>query len=76
MKLRLIILLFVIYSRFLFSTNFEFGIGGSVGATSEFSYVLDRKESYMASGDRVDSGYRQTPLLILGLILSFKMREL
>ena len=61
-----ILILFIIISSFLFSANFEFAFGVGAGATTEFSYVLDREESFFSSGDRVDSGLSVTAFLDIG----------
>ena len=61
-----ILILFIIISSFLFSANFEFSFGGSAGATTEFSYALDREESIISSGDRVDSGLSASGFLDIG----------
>ena len=58
-----IILFIMIFSNNLFSANFEFALGVGAGATTEFSYVLDREESFFSSGDRVDSGLSVTAFL-------------
>ena len=50
----------------MFSANFEFAFGVGAGATTEFSYVLDREESFFSSGDRVDSGLSVTAFLDIG----------
>ena len=50
----------------LFPANFEFAFGVGAGATTEFSYVLDREESFFSSGDRVDSGLSVTAFLDIG----------
>lgn len=61
-----ILILFIIISSLLFSANFEFAFGVGAGATTEFSYVLDREESFFSSGDRVDSGLSVTAFLDIG----------
>ena len=61
-----ILILFIIISSFLFSANFEFAFGVGAGATTEFSYALDREESIISSGDRVDSGLSVTAFLDIG----------
>ena len=61
-----IILFIMIFSNNLFSANFEFAFGVRAGATTEFSYVLDREESFFSSGDRVDSGLSVTAFLDIG----------
>ena len=61
-----ILILFIIISSMLFSANLELGFGGSAGVTTEFSYALDREESYMSSGDRVDSGLSASGFLDIG----------
>ena len=61
-----ILILFIIISSLLFSANFEFAFGVGAGATTEFSYVLDREESCFSSGARVDSGLSVTAFLDLG----------
>ena len=61
-----ILILFIIISSFLFSANFEFAFGVGAGATTEFSYVLDREESFFSSGDRVESGLSVTAFLDIG----------
>ncbi len=61
-----ILILFIIISSFLFSANFEFAFGVGAGATTEFSYALDREENNMSSGDRVDSGLSVTTFLDIG----------
>ena len=53
------------YSKLL-PVNFEFSFGGSAGATTEFSYALDREESIISSGDRVDSGLSASGFLDIG----------
>ncbi|WP_288519825.1 hypothetical protein [uncultured Brachyspira sp.] len=59
-----ILILFIIISSLLFSANFEFAFGA--GATTEFSYALDREENNMFSGDRVDSDLSVTDFLDIG----------
>ena len=61
-----IILFIMIFSNNLFSANFEFAFGVGAGATTEFSYALDREESIISSGDRVDSGLSVTAFLDIG----------
>ena len=61
-----IILFIMIFSNNLFSANLEFAFGVGAGATTEFSYVLDREESFFSSGDRVDSGLSVTAFLDIG----------
>ena len=47
----------------MFSANFEFAFGVGAGATTEFSCVLDREESFFSNGDRVDNGLSVTAFL-------------
>ena len=61
-----ILILFIIISSLLFSANLEFGFGISAGATTEFSYALDREESIISSGDRIDSGLSASGFLDIG----------
>ena len=61
-----IILFIMIFSNNLFSANFEFAFGVGAGATTEFSYALDREESIISSGDRVDSGLSASGFLDIG----------
>ena len=66
MRLKLIISLFILMYSKLLPVNFEFSFGGSAGATTEFSYALDREESIISSGDRVDSGLSASGFLDIG----------
>ena len=43
-----IILFIMIFSNNLFSANFEFALGVGAGATTEFSYALDKEENNMS----------------------------
>ena len=61
-----ILILFILMSSMLFPANFEFSFGGSAGATTEFSYALDREESIISSGDRIDSGLSASGFLDIG----------
>ena len=66
MKLKLIILLSILTYSKLFPANFEFSFGISAGTTADLSYALDREESYMSSGNRVDSGFSANGFLDIG----------
>ena len=65
MKYKLLIL-FILISSMLFPANLELGFGGSAGATTEFSYILDKEEDYMSSGNRVDKGLSASGFLDIG----------
>ena len=67
MKLKLIILLFILTYSKLFPANFEFAFGGGGATSMEFSYVKDKDGMVEdEGGSRIDDGLTANAFLDIG----------